>query len=430
MNQIAVIIKKTEEDAAIEVWEPGNRLPLRIVTEIPDTPAFEIRGFAWSANGNRMAFTTTQGRAVVLDADTGASLFDQTVHTRTGGATNGVALSPTADILATGSWFGQIKTWDINTHELIKVILDPPSRSNLRTIAFSPDGSQLAATMRFGRRAVYDFKMEAWFDYDPVANGSLGRIQWCADGRRFAATDEHKVAVYERGVVAPIAVFTHRDVCCVCWVDDTTLASGGKDQTIRLWDLQKRHQVRSLRVDRGPSWHVEVSHDGQFLASEGGRSLKVVRLNKRLGYHDVLEPADRQSGTTSIVRWSRDGRRIAVKSWPNVGPSKQKATLRIHDLQTSQTIAVHDDIGHGHKPMIDWSADDTFILDIDNNGRRHELGVTDPTMRNIYDDLIQNSEEFHHIAVSHESGLLAVATGNEVRICESEIGRASCRERV
>jgi WD40 repeat protein len=68
--------------------------------------------------------------------------------------------------------------------------------------------------------------------------------------------------------------------------------------------------------------------------------------------------------------------------------------------------------------MIDWSADDTFILDIDNNGRRHELGVTDPTMRNIYDDLIQNSEEFHHVAVSHESGLLAVAAGNEVRICE------------
>ena len=423
MNQIAVIVEKTEEDSAIEVWEPGNRLPLRIVAEIPDTPAFEINGIIWSANGNRMAFTTMHGRAVVLDADTGATLFDQQVHAGAGEMTDtfGVDLSPTADVLATGSWFGQIKTWDINRHELIDVILDPDSPSNLRCVAFSPDGDQLAATLRYGARAVWDLRTKARFDYDPVSVGSFGRIQWCADGRRFAATDNHKVAVYERDIAAPIAVITNRDVRDVCWVDDDLLASGGTDQTIRFWDLRKLHQVRSLQVDRGPLWKVFVSPDGQFLAATGTRGLRVVRLTKRLGYHNVLEPAERQSGLGSVVRWSSDGERIAVKhsAQRSPGESKFTATLRIQDVRTSRIIAVHDDIGVGHLPMIDWSADDTFILDIDYHGRRYELGVTDPDMSKFYDDLIQNSDDLHQIAVSHESGFLAVAAGNEVRICEA-----------
>jgi WD40 repeat protein len=120
------------------------------------------------------------------------------------------------------------------------------------------------------------------------------------------------------------------------------------------------------------------------------------------------------------VRWSRDGERIAVKHWAQRGPDKSKLTktLRIHDVRTSRIIAVHDDIGHGHIPIIDWSADDTFIFDIDNDGRRHELGVTDPTMRNVYDDTRQAFDDIDHIAVSHKSGFLAVAAGNEVRICE------------
>ena len=33
--------------------------------------------------------------------------------------------------------------------------------------------------------------------------------------------------------------------------------------------------------------------------------------------------------------------------------------------------------------------------------------------------LIQNSDEFFQIAVSHESGLLAMAVGSEVRICDT-----------
>ncbi len=423
MNQIAVIIKKTDEDSAIEIWEPGNRLPLRIVAEISDTPAIEIKGFTWSANGNRMAFATTHGRAVVLDADTGATLFDQQVHAGTGEMTEtfGVDLSPTADVLATGSWFGQIKTWDISRHELIDVILDPDTCSNLRCVAFSPDGDQLAATLRFGERAVWDFKTEAWFDYDRVSNGSLGMIRWCADGRRFATTDNHKVAVYQRGVAAPIAVFAHHDVRDVCWVDDNLLASDGVDQTIRFWDLEKLHQVRSLQVDRGPLWYACVSPDGQLLAATGARGLRVVRLTNRQGYQNVLEPPERKSGSlSSFVRWSDDGERIAVKHSAQRDPDKSKSTarLRIHDVRTSQIIAVHDEIGHGRFPIIDWSADGTFILYIDKDGRRHELGVTDPNMRNVYDDTRQAFDQLDHIAVSHESGLLAVAAGNEVRICE------------
>ena len=191
-NEIAVVALASNNEANIEIWEPGNPSSLRTVATLPNIKGWDIQGFTWSGNGNRIALTSKR-RAIVLDADTGAIHFDKQVHQ--GERNNiwipGVSLSPTQNTLATGSRYGQIKTWDIESGRLVKELFDPPVRENLNSIEFSPDGAYLAATLRFGYRHVWDVTTKERWNYGRVGVGSQGALEWSADGTRFVATDEH-----------------------------------------------------------------------------------------------------------------------------------------------------------------------------------------------------------------------------------------------
>ncbi len=57
----------------------------------------------------------------------------------------------------------------------------------------------------------------------------------------------------------------------VSWVaiatDDKTVASAGRDNTIRLWDLRYGEEKTTLRGHEGPVTSVAFSPDGRTLAS-------------------------------------------------------------------------------------------------------------------------------------------------------------------
>jgi WD40 repeat protein len=51
--------------------------------------------------------------------------------------------------------------------------------------------------------------------------------------------------------------------------DSRTLASGGDDEAIKLWDIATGKEIRTLR-GKGPVWSVIFSPSGNLLASAGG----------------------------------------------------------------------------------------------------------------------------------------------------------------
>ncbi|HYT45689.1 MAG TPA: WD40 repeat domain-containing protein, partial [Methylomirabilota bacterium] len=57
--------------------------------------------------------------------------------------------------------------------------------------------------------------------------------------------------------------------------DGQTLASGGFDQTIKVWNL---HTGQLLHTLTGHSWYVynvAISHDGKLLVSGGDKTINV-----------------------------------------------------------------------------------------------------------------------------------------------------------
>ena len=114
--------------------------------------------------------------------------------------------------------------------------------------------------------------------------------------------------------------------------DGTTLASGGQDKTIRLWDAETGDHIRTLEGDTGYVVSVWFSPDSSTLASGslGGICLWDVETGKQ------IQTLPRHTTAVRSVSFSPDGRTLAsgnedgtIRLW-NVETGRQIQTLRGH----------------------------------------------------------------------------------------------------
>ena len=422
-NEIAVIVASKEKTSAVEIWQPGSVSPIRTLTEL-SSPNPWWTTMTWSGSGNHLAVGIhEEGRVVVVHGKTGETLFDKRVHQ---GAVRGIALSPDGDILATGNHKGLIQLWGVATGQLRKVLFDPVEKQNLNCLAFSPDGLHLAATLRYGQRVVWEnLDTDATIDFVRVSDGSDGVVAWSEDGERLVATDKHTIAVYQLQNSNPIAEFTHRGVSDACWIDEFRLASCGADQTVRIWNWKTGEMLRSFRFGQSSLETLDVSPDRTMIATRGPSGLIVAQLAAQ--EYDVFQ-SDIRDGRRSLVRWSNDGSRIALRYSSQVGKdsSEHRIFLRILDLPISRFVVGHDDVSFGW--VLYWSQDDTQILGFGYDRNHPDLrihysnGVTVPDFEPGI-TLQPDGQVFHGLALNQELGLLAVAVCNaeqkEVRIYDT-----------
>jgi len=368
--------------ATISQQHPVSKTNMVRLWSVPD--GREIRSFPAGARQDAVAFSP-DGKWLASSSATG--LFVKVWAVATGAEVRSLtevwnwgsmAFSPHSGLLATSGWDGQVQLWNVASGQKVRSFQGHSSM--VKSVAFSPDGHQLASASADRTVKVYTVDAEASSltrearsldggisnsfcvrfspDGDRVlasSSGAGGKIgMWDAathtllhtfegsslhfavspDGRLLGCGDSlNRVQVFDlhsgtvahllSGHTAPInAVAFHKN--------GRLLASASKDGTIRLWDLVTGRAVRTLKGHQDEVRVVAFSPDGRLVASAG--SDLAVKL------WDV--PTGREVRSTGYNVWSLsfapDGRQVAlglidgtIMLW-ETGGSHDTRTLRGH----------------------------------------------------------------------------------------------------
>ncbi|UKZ76962.1 hypothetical protein TrVFT333_004678 [Trichoderma virens FT-333] len=190
----------------------------------------KVQSVAFSPDSTQVASASDNGLQI-WDAATGRCLW-----THVGGSrTRSVAFSPNSKQVAWSS-YGSVLVWDLATGENLRTL--GGGDELVYSVAFSPDGRQLASG----------------------SGGGMARVWDAATGRRLRVLHGHDKSVVRSVEFSP---------------DGRQLASGSEDSRVWLWNIATRHQM-TLEGHSGPVQSVTLSPNGRQVAS--GSSDGTVRV--------------------------------------------------------------------------------------------------------------------------------------------------------
>lgn len=312
---------------------------------------------SWASDGAALAVAGGEG-GVVLVEDAAGKPRARVLGEHAMG-TLAVSWRPGASVIASSGQDGSVVLWSVDgSAKRLR-----PGTAWTERIAYSPDGKHLA-TATGKVLALWDEAGELVHKFEPLA-ASIAAIAWDKPGRDLAAAIQGAVCVQR--VEPPnftLRRYTWPAACLTAAFSPNGkfLASGTQDGTVHFWNLTtgKDSQMRgySSRV-----LLTEWSSNGRYLATgaanevivwdfggkgpEGSRPLELRGHTERVsalafqptgpylasagrdwrislwhpGKETVALDAHLSSGEISALRWSRDGRQLAV------GESKGRLTL-------------------------------------------------------------------------------------------------------
>jgi RNA polymerase sigma factor (sigma-70 family) len=249
-------------DGVVRLWDTTTGKEQRILGRVK---AKELgimnHPAAFSPDGKLLAAGSGDGTVFLWEVTTGKECgrWD-----KLSGCINDLVFSPDGKGLAAATWeLGQrtLRYWDVATG---KDLCHFESRGRVGNIAFAPDGKLLASAGLDDDKDSRDYLIGLWdvatgkrlrtLETVGDPNGVLGTLAFSPDSRFLAASqgwfDNAPICVWEAATGREVCRFgRHSSLCSsLCFSPDgRSLASGGNDSVILLWDLTGRRKGDGLQ---------------------------------------------------------------------------------------------------------------------------------------------------------------------------------------
>jgi WD40 repeat protein len=301
---------------------------------------FQLEGspnsITFTPDGKKLATGTYYGIAQIWDVQNGCCLYTliQGGHDDN---VNSVDFSPDGSKLATASDDTTARIWDVQTG------IEQQRLSHnyaVKYVSFSPDGTELVTASGDIARRIRDnnITVQIWdissrSGLIELNHGGYGNwvesIAFSPDGTKLAAACYDKTAQIWDAQTGQELQRLHHDhgvECAIFSPNGTRLATASADTTARIWDVQTGEELQRLSNEYSIDFAV-FSPDGEKLATflHGDNIALVWDLQSRTKLHTLDH-----NGRLNSLSFSPDGARIATGGGDG--------TVRIWDVQTGMEL--------------------------------------------------------------------------------------------
>lgn len=340
-------------------------------------------------------------------------------------AVHGIEYSPDGRYLATAGGDGTIRIWDSSTKRLVRALLG--HWATTFRVEWSPDGTKLASTSMDKTVRLWDAESGRLLHTLGGHTNWVEGLTWSPDGTKVASTSwdrtvriwdvdagrELRSLSWERDLDPAVRRFitdARARPIGVAWSPHgTTLAAGGTDNVVVLWDPVTGQELRRLQGHEREVDALAWSPDGTMLASSGEDN--TVRL-WRAATGELLKTMSGHQNFVRTIAWSPDGEQIASGS--------HDGTVRLWDVQTGEQLRTMEGQS-GHVWDVDFSPDGKTLVA---GGHNFAGRFWNPTTGALEETIEGHPDRLQSVAFSPNGEMLAMASLDyTVRIWETGSAR-------